>query len=41
MTSPMEAARAQGLKEIEGLILSNNDRMLGLMQRLGFSIHSR
>ncbi|SFH57168.1 acetyltransferase [Nitrosospira sp. Nsp14] len=40
MTSLMEAARAQGLKEIEGLVLSNNDRMLGLMHRLGFSIKS-
>jgi len=38
MTSLMEAARAQGLKEIEGLVLSNNDRMLGLMHGLGFSI---
>jgi acetyltransferase len=38
MTSLMEAARAQGLKEIEGLVLSNNDRMLGLLHRLGFSI---
>lgn len=38
MTSLMEAAREQGLKEIEGIVLNNNHRMLGLMNRLGFTI---
>jgi len=38
MTSLMEAAREQGLKKIEGVVLNNNHRMLGLMNRLGFVI---
>jgi acetyltransferase len=40
MTSLMEAAREQGLKEIEGIVLNNNYRMLRLMSRLGFAIQS-
>ena len=37
MISLMEAARDQGLKTIEGEVLSNNHNMLKLMNRLGFS----
>ncbi|MBA2659375.1 MAG: bifunctional acetate--CoA ligase family protein/GNAT family N-acetyltransferase [Nitrosospira sp.] len=38
MISLMEAARAQGLKTIEGEVLNSNRNMLKLMNRLGFSI---
>ena len=38
MVSLMAAAREQGLKEIEGSVLSNNHRMLKLMSDLGFSV---
>ena len=34
----MDAARAKGLKRMEGEVLSNNERMLRLMRRLGFTI---
>jgi acetyltransferase len=34
----MEAARSNGLSEIEGEVLSNNHNMLKLMMRLGFAI---
>jgi len=36
----MDAARAKGLKVMEGEVLSNNDRMLRLMARMGFTIES-
>lgn len=36
MTSLMNAARGQGLKKIEGIVLNSNHRMLRLMNRLGF-----
>lgn len=38
MLAIIDVARARGLSEIIGLILSNNSRMLKLMQALGFSI---
>jgi acetyltransferase len=37
MVALMEAARAKGLKTIEGEVLSNNHNMLKLMNRLGFT----
>lgn len=37
MVSLMEAARASGLKIIEGEVLKNNQNMLKLINRLGFS----
>lgn len=37
MTSLMDAARAKGLKIIQGEVLSNNHNMLKLMNKLGFS----
>ncbi len=37
MGSLMEAARAKGLKTIEGEVLSNNHNMLKLVTRLGFA----
>ena len=37
MVSLMEAARASGLKTIEGEVLKNNHNMLKLINRLGFS----
>jgi acetyltransferase len=40
MSSLMEAARAKGLKTIEGEVLSNNHNMLKLMTRIGFSTKS-
>ncbi len=40
MTSLMEAARAKGLKTVEGEVLSNNHNMLKLMTRIGFSTKS-
>jgi acetyltransferase len=40
LTSLMDAARAKGLKSIEGEVLSNNDRMLKLMSRLGYTIET-
>jgi acetyltransferase len=38
MLSIIDAARAKGLSEIDGLILSNNSNMLRLMTSLGFAI---
>jgi acetyltransferase len=38
MISIMDAARGQGLREIEGVVLNSNHRMLRLMNRLGFDI---
>jgi acetyltransferase len=38
MLSIIDAARAKGLAEIDGLILANNANMLRLMRSLGFSI---
>ncbi|HEY6094144.1 MAG TPA: bifunctional acetate--CoA ligase family protein/GNAT family N-acetyltransferase [Gallionellaceae bacterium] len=38
MTALMDAARSKGLKVIQGEVLANNDRMLRLMDRLGFSV---
>ena len=40
MEALMDAARSQGIHLIEGEVLSDNQRMLSLMQRLGFSIRS-
>ncbi|MDO8208755.1 MAG: bifunctional acetate--CoA ligase family protein/GNAT family N-acetyltransferase [Gallionella sp.] len=40
MTTLMEAARAKGLKVIEGEVLKNNTDMLHLMERLGFEIQT-
>ena len=37
MAALMEAARAKGLKTIEGEVLSNNHNMLKLMARVGFA----
>jgi acetyltransferase len=37
MAALMQAARAKGLKTIEGEVLSNNHSMLKLMTRLGFA----
>ena len=37
MQSIMEFARAKGLTEIDGQVLSNNTNMLRLMSSLGFS----
>ena len=37
MQALMESARAAGLRRIEGLVLSTNQRMLDLMHALGFS----
>ncbi len=38
MRAIIEAARSKGLKRIEGFVLGNNARMLGLMSYLGFRI---
>ena len=38
MLSIMEEARDKGLKEIDGLVLANNQNMLALMRKLGFTI---
>jgi acetyltransferase len=38
MLSIIDAARAKGLAEIDGLILANNTNMLRLMKSLGFTI---
>jgi acetyltransferase len=40
MQALMDSARAAGLQRIEGLVLSTNQRMLELMQALGFSVHA-
>jgi acetyltransferase len=40
MLSIMDVARAKGLAEIQGLVLTNNDGMLRLMRSLGFEIRS-
>ena len=38
LMSAIEAtARERGLKKFEGFVLGNNQRMLGLMQRLGYT----
>lgn len=36
----MDVARAQGLSEIQGLVLAENTRMLQLMRRLGFEVRA-
>jgi len=38
MTALMDAARSKGLKVMTGEILNDNDRMLRLAGRLGFTI---
>jgi acetyltransferase len=38
MRAIVDAARAKGLRRIEGYVLANNARMLGLMSSLGFGI---
>ena len=38
MESIMEVARDQGLNEIDGLVLANNDGMLRLMRSIGFAV---
>jgi acetyltransferase len=38
MLSIIEEARDKGLKEIDGLVLANNQTMLALMRKLGFTI---
>jgi RimJ/RimL family protein N-acetyltransferase len=38
MTALIEAARQRGLKEMEGFVLAENQSMLGLARRLGFTI---
>jgi len=38
MRAIVDAARAKGLRRIEGYVLANNSRMLGLMSSLGFGI---
>ncbi|MCW8945203.1 MAG: bifunctional acetate--CoA ligase family protein/GNAT family N-acetyltransferase [Sedimenticola sp.] len=40
MEALMEAARARGIRMIEGEVLSDNNKMLSLMRRLGFAIHN-
>jgi len=40
MRAIIEAARAKGLRRIEGFVLSNNSKMLGLMSYLGFRIET-
>lgn len=40
MLSIMDFARAKGLSEIDGLVLTHNDTMLKLMKSLGFTIKS-
>jgi acetyltransferase len=37
MAALMDAARSKGLKIMQGEVLANNDSMLKLMARLGFS----
>lgn len=38
MEAMMEAARGHGVRVVEGEVMSNNNRMLSLMQSLGFSV---
>jgi acetyltransferase len=38
MRAIVDAARGKGLKRIEGFVLGNNARMLGLMSYLGFRV---
>jgi acetyltransferase len=38
MDSIMEVARDRGLAEMEGLVLTRNDRMFKLMVSLGFAV---
>ena len=40
MTTLMDAARAQGLKIIEGEVLKKNTDMLHLMERMGFDVET-
>lgn len=40
MRALIEGARAAGMRCIEGLVLSTNQRMLALMTALGFDIHT-
>jgi acetyltransferase len=40
MTQLMEAAKARGIKTMEGEILSNNTNMVSLVRHLGFTIHT-
>jgi acetyltransferase len=38
MSLLIDAARRRGLKEMEGFVLAENQSMLGLARRLGFTI---
>ena len=38
MTALIEESRKRGVKQMEGFVLSQNQSMLGLAKRLGFSI---
>jgi len=38
MQSLIDVARGRGLTHMEGMVLARNTKMLGLMQRLGFSV---
>ncbi len=40
MHALIQAARGRGLRSIEGEILSDNVKMLGLMKMLGFTVHT-
>lgn len=40
MQALIESARASGLQRIEGLVLTTNQRMLELMNALGFTVHA-
>jgi acetyltransferase len=40
MTQLMEAAKARGIKTMEGEILTNNTNMLSLVRHLGFTIRT-
>jgi acetyltransferase len=40
MTQLMEAAKARGIKTMEGEILANNAQMLSLCRTLGFTVHT-
>ena len=40
MRSIVDSARGKGLRRIEGYVLANNAKMLGLMSRLGFAIET-
>ena len=40
MAALMDAARSSGLRVMQGEVLSNNESMLKLMDRLGFSVNN-